>query len=348
VIINNYNYGRFLPAAIESALGQTYPNVRVIVVDDGSTDDSRAVMRSFGGRIVSVLKENGGQASAFNAGFARSSGDLVVFLDSDDVLLPDAVERIVAVAETDPAAVRIQYPKEVIDAAGRATGIVRPSPHIPLASGDLREAALTRPFDLASVPTGSFRSWALRRLLPIPEDEFAECADWYLVHLAALLGPVAALEAPAYGYRVHGGNRYEPKRPRLDLEHVRQSVRYAAATRRHLLRLADELGRTRPHDILSVADLANRLISRRLDPERHPIPDDRTPALALNGIRAALRRSDVSPVMRLMFVAWFLGTAALPRGSSRRLGERFLFPERRPRLNRALARMHRGGRVEAP
>src|SRR5690242_15345928 len=74
IIIDNYNYGQYLQAAIESALGQTYHNIEVVVVDDGSTDDSREVIGRYDGRITAVLKENGGQASALNAGFVRSHG----------------------------------------------------------------------------------------------------------------------------------------------------------------------------------------------------------------------------------------------------------------------------------
>ena len=70
IVINNYNYGRFLAAAIESALAQTYPGTETIVVDDGSTDESRAVVDRFEGRVRALLKSNGGQASAINAGFA--------------------------------------------------------------------------------------------------------------------------------------------------------------------------------------------------------------------------------------------------------------------------------------
>ncbi len=70
ILINNYNYGRFLSKAIDSALNQEYQNIEVIVVDDGSTDDSRKIIESYGERIKPVLKENGGQASAFNAGFS--------------------------------------------------------------------------------------------------------------------------------------------------------------------------------------------------------------------------------------------------------------------------------------
>ena len=74
IIVNNYNYERFVAQAIESALQQTYSPVEVIVVDDGSVDHSREIIQGYGGRIQPVLKENGGQASALNAGFAASRG----------------------------------------------------------------------------------------------------------------------------------------------------------------------------------------------------------------------------------------------------------------------------------
>ena len=77
IIIDNYNYGRFLKDAIESALNQTYPNREVIVVDDGSTDNSREVIASYTDRIIPVLKDNGGHASAFNAGVLVSRGEVI-------------------------------------------------------------------------------------------------------------------------------------------------------------------------------------------------------------------------------------------------------------------------------
>src|SRR2546423_15707744 len=84
IIISSYNYGRYLRKAIDSALKQTHAHTEVIVVDDGSTDDSRVVIASYGDQIVPVLKENGGQASALNVGFSASQGDVIIFLDSDD------------------------------------------------------------------------------------------------------------------------------------------------------------------------------------------------------------------------------------------------------------------------
>ena len=92
IIITNYNYGAYLQSSIDSALRQRYEHIEVIVVDDGSTDNSREIIDSYGGRIVSILKANGGQCSCCNLGFQRSRGEGVIFLDADDVLFEDAVE----------------------------------------------------------------------------------------------------------------------------------------------------------------------------------------------------------------------------------------------------------------
>jgi len=88
IVIDNYNYRQYLGEAINSALDQTYRAVEVIVVDDGSTDQSREVICDYGDRVISIFKDNGGQASAMNIGFARSHGDFVIFLDADDMLFP--------------------------------------------------------------------------------------------------------------------------------------------------------------------------------------------------------------------------------------------------------------------
>jgi glycosyltransferase involved in cell wall biosynthesis len=95
VIICNYNYGAHLGKAIDSAINQSYHNTEVVVVDDGSTDNSRDIIESYSNRIVSVFKDNGGLASAFNQGFLSSSGEIICFLDADDTFEAHRVARTV-------------------------------------------------------------------------------------------------------------------------------------------------------------------------------------------------------------------------------------------------------------
>ena len=120
IIINNYNYDRFLAEAIDSALSQTYPHTEVIVVDDGSTDNSRNIIASYGERIIPILQENGKQAAAFNSGFAISQGEIIIFLDSDDYLFPHTVERIVSIWK--PHLAKVHYRLNVVDTFSRSLG----------------------------------------------------------------------------------------------------------------------------------------------------------------------------------------------------------------------------------
>jgi len=342
IVINNHDYGEFLEASIESARRQTHDPVRVIVVDDGSTDSSREILARQDPEVAVILKENGGQASALNAGMAESEGDVVIFLDADDVLRPEAAARAATAFAADDEVSKVQFRMETIDAEGRPTGEVRPEPRLAMPNGDLRAAELARPYDLVWMATSgnAFRAEALRRILPIPERAYpATGADWYLVHLTALLGRVVSLDTIEAGYRVHGGNDYELEQANLDLRHVRQAVEFADTTSRELLRLAGELGQAHPDRILSIADLANRMTSLRLEPARHPIASDSTAGLLRDSLGSCRRRDDVSLAMKALFVAWFAAMAVAPRPLARHLAELFMFPTRRRSLNRLLGRM---------
>lgn len=95
VVIATYNMARFLPLALRSALGQSYENVEVLVIDDGSQDDTQAAMAPFRSdhRVRYVFQQNGGQASAKNHGIREARGEYVAFLDADDMWVPDKLER---------------------------------------------------------------------------------------------------------------------------------------------------------------------------------------------------------------------------------------------------------------
>ncbi len=94
IIITCYNHDKYVAQAIESALNQAYPTKEIIVVDDGSTDRSATIIAAYGNAIVSLYRSHAGQCSASNAGFARSRGNIVIYLDSEDYFLPGAVESL--------------------------------------------------------------------------------------------------------------------------------------------------------------------------------------------------------------------------------------------------------------
>jgi glycosyltransferase involved in cell wall biosynthesis len=116
IVIPCHNHARFLPDAIGSALAQSYEDVEIIVVDDGSTDDSAAVASGFGVRVV--RQSNQGLSAARNAGLAASCGEVVIFLDADDRLRPEAACAGVAALQRAPAAMMAVGRCVLIDEAG--------------------------------------------------------------------------------------------------------------------------------------------------------------------------------------------------------------------------------------
>ena len=102
VIVMNYNYANFLSIAIKSCLMQTYDNVEIIVVDDGSTDSSTEIISGFDDKVSPVFKQNGGQASALNSGFAACKGEIICLLDADDLFLPERLDYVVELFCSEP------------------------------------------------------------------------------------------------------------------------------------------------------------------------------------------------------------------------------------------------------
>jgi hypothetical protein len=333
IIVNNFNYGRFLDAAIASALEQTYPRTEVIVVDDGSTDNSSDIIRRYGNRVIPVFKKNGGQASAFNAGFAQSTGDVVIFLDSDDVLLPTTAQMVVERFSAHPEISKLQYRLEVIDESGRQTGIIKPPWNVQLPSGDLLRQALASPFDLVWVATSgnAFSAQVLRRIMPVPEGLYgAVGADWYVILLALLCGSVETLEEVGAYYRIHNSNFYEVSPSKISLRQVRQSVIFMEKTSACLRKFAEASGlllrEDRQAGSLSIAYVAHRMISLKLDPEHHPIEGDRTWELLQLGLRASVGRFDVPLLMKGTYMVWFVVMSLAPKPLAKYLAQMALFP----------------------
>jgi glycosyltransferase involved in cell wall biosynthesis len=204
VIIDAYNYGRFIEQAIDSVLSQDFPaeQLEVIVVDDGSTDDTAERVSKYGSRINYLKKENGGQASAFNLGFAQSRGNLIVLLDADDYFLPGKLRRVFEEFQVHPdvGMVYHRFPEM------HANGVMAPATEFEALSGflpaDARKLSKYRAHQTSSL---AFRRSVLKEIFPIPESMRTQ-ADAYVELTAVLIARVLAIEEDLAVYRIHGEN----------------------------------------------------------------------------------------------------------------------------------------------
>lgn len=282
VLINNYNYGRFLRQCIDSALAQDWPDLEVVVVDDGSSDDSREIIASYAGRIVPVLKPNGGQASCFNEGFAAATGDVIFLLDADDAFLPGKLAAIADAYER----FDIEW---CFDHVTPQEGASIPA-ELDICEIDKRVSMRRGQFPSIPVPTSglSFRRELLAQILPMPLASDVVLSDNYLKFAAALLGRGAVIETPLTFQRLHEANRYTSTarssslRPRIMVETgYRLASRYRDMSRLGLKLVAGGLAETNmpiasiAREIhrctsdgtfgrLGAAEIAARLVIRRL------------------------------------------------------------------------------------
>ena len=206
IIITSYNYEQFIRYTIDSALKQTYPYIEVIVVDDGSTDSSPEMIRSYGDRITPIIKQNGGQASAFNAGFNASRGTAICFVDSDDLLMPSVIEQAMLLFKDDIVA-KVHWPLILIDEHGNPTGKFMHEKN--LSEGDLRDILIKYGTAGYNWPSTSGNLWSrhyLEAIFPVPETDYRIGPDVYLSTLVPFFGEIRKLETPQGCYRIHSQN----------------------------------------------------------------------------------------------------------------------------------------------
>ncbi|CAB3806929.1 hypothetical protein LMG28688_06445 [Paraburkholderia caffeinitolerans] len=201
IVICSYNYERFLREAIDSALAQEPQRTRVVVIDDGSTDSSRAILASYGTRVTPVLKANGGQASSYNLGLEMADTEYILYLDSDDVLYEGAVAQVLDTFERGGYA-KVQFTLDVIDGESRSTGVCVPHSQPPAECAGLLRSGWLYPSPPAS--GNAYRVSALKRVLPLPKTtRRGIAADFFAIYGVALVGQVGVIDTPLGGYRVH-------------------------------------------------------------------------------------------------------------------------------------------------
>ena len=204
VIIPVYNGQRYLDATLATVFSQTYTNVEVIAVDDGSSDDSAAILRRHSDRVTVITQPNRGCASARQAGLMRASGEFVAFLDQDDEWEPTKLERQVAVLQANPLAVAVYCDHHGIDESGRRGEYSGACFH-PVYSGLIFEL-LIRSNCIVSASLVMARRKALDAVGGFDTTQPYWADDWDLWMRLAATGPLLFMLEDLAGYRRHGAN----------------------------------------------------------------------------------------------------------------------------------------------
>lgn len=205
VLIDTYNCAQLLPRAVESALGQAYPanQMEIVVVDDGSTDETREVLSRYGDSVRGVFKSNGGQASAVNEGIRQARGEIVCLLDGDDFWYPGKVEAV-AEAFRDPEVGLVYHKLDLVDGSGARLQAGYPSGRWKGSLGS--RILLGYPWG-APTSAMSFRR-SVVQALEIPEDVFPTSPDVFLGSVLPLLTDAALVDRPLGAWVLHGRNQF--------------------------------------------------------------------------------------------------------------------------------------------
>lgn len=201
VVIPVYNQEKFIAEAVDSVLHQTYERIELIVVDDGSTDETPSILRGYGDSITYIRQPNRGAATALNHGIERARGELVGWLSSDDVYEREKIERQVEYFAGHPDVALVYTDFNIIDGAGRVTRVVR-SPYYP----DRRE--FIRRLILGNFVNGSSVLATRSSLLAVGmfDPQMTLHADGNMWLRLLKHAPFGHVPEVLLNYRVHAGN----------------------------------------------------------------------------------------------------------------------------------------------
>lgn len=312
VVICCFNYERYVGQAIESVLSQTAKACEIIVVDDGSRDGSAARVASYGPQVRLIRQENLGHVQAVNRGYQDAVGEVVIFLDADDALLPNAIASVQRVWR--PEVAKVQFELQIMDADGQVLPRhfcnYPPGYNTAAIDSDFKHSATY----LGPVLSGNaYARWYLDRLMPLTVPR---APDGVFNTVAPLFGPCVVLPETLGLYRLHGANqstqgeglatigkRFE-KRIALRLSELDILQRMASS-----MDLALPGGKLLNRDLIFVN---YRLMLKKLG---HPYPGHEQDSVAelLTAALAIIVRRPMRLKLRVINLAWFMTLAVTPR-----------------------------------
>jgi glycosyltransferase involved in cell wall biosynthesis len=315
VVIPCYNYARYVAQAIESALDQTYAHKEIIVVNDGSTDASLAVIAGYAGRVQIIDQPNQGSVAAYNRGYAASVGDLVIFLDADDRLEPGALADVAAAWY--PACAKVQYDLRIIDADGADLGR-RFCNFTPDYNAERVRRAFRRSgtYRWPVTAGNAYARWFIRPIFPL---QIEHGPDGTLNTLAPVYGDVVTIPRALGAYRIHGANMWtsdglDQSRLPYRIQHRRREVAFMRAH-------AERAGVAVPEG--DVLDHELPFLNYRMMAQKLGLPyeggDAESPLSLLRRALPAVRAERLGVRRAAAHLLWFAALALAPRPLARRL-----------------------------
>lgn len=315
VVIPCFNYAQYVGLAIDSVLSQPYQPTEIIVVNDGSTDGSAAVIGRYRDRVTIVEQENRGHVRSCERGFAKSHGDLVIFLDADDLLLPGCLAAVAAAWE--PGCAKVQYDAAIIDAAGTDLGRRFCNFDARYDRERVRQSfAQTGTYRWPVTVGNAYSRWFLSLMLPLTVD-FAP--DGLLNTVAPVYGDVITLAQTLGAYRIHGANGWSSDG--LDVARLPKRIGHRRTEIAIMRAHAHARGVTVPAgDVLDheLPFLNYRLMAFKLGLDYDGKDADTVPALVGRALRQVARER-LPASLAAGHVAWFLTFAATPAALARHL-----------------------------
>ena len=307
VIIPCYNHARYVGQAIDSVLMQNYPALDLVVVNDGSTDDSLSVVRRHAPDSTIIDQANRGEVHARNAGFAACAGDIVLFLDADDFLEPGALSEIARAWV--PELAKIQFDLKIIDADGRDSGRIfghfGPNFTIRRVRDDF---ARTGTYRWPVTSGNAYSRWFVSLLFP---QAFQGPVDGYLNTVAPVYGDVLTLPLTLGRYRLHDKNQSLKTRECSGLANViAHRHRELAEMQRHAALHGVRLPGVDPIDH-EIPFLNYRLIATKLGSPYPGSDQDRPVKLLLKALQQ-LSREGLPAKTAMVHAIWFLVLAMMP------------------------------------
>ena len=262
IVIPAYNSEKFIRETLDSCLAQTYPNIELIVIDDGSSDNTVEIVQSYGEKVCLIQQSNSGPAIARNTGIEAAKADYIQFCDSDDVLHPEKIERCMAIMLDKPEIALVYAKVRQVAADGEsATGLPDFPPDDYFETGQLFCKILHHGGSPLQTSTLLVRKSALESVGMYRADPYHRCAeDWDLLLRLADSYEMAGVPEILTDYRHHGHTLTTDKL--LMAEGRLQTVQYARhyATRKTCMddKAYDKLEAGRHHRLAMLLWGANR------------------------------------------------------------------------------------------